>query len=1181
MSVTPVAADRQRGAHSRLPLPRLVLAGFALAAVAILLIAYFSFQSLQDRTVTANGVTHSLQVTQAVQGLLATMTGAETGQRGYLLTGDEAYLGLYTNARAEVAAQITNLRRLTAGNNAQQQRIDALQQLTAAKIETMTRTIALRRAGNTEQAMMVMRAGGTAVMDRIRTLIADMENIESSSLQAHEQDWQSAAQSSSDVTVVGSALLLLLVAASAVMTSRDYRARETRTWSRIGQMRLSGRLQGEQQVTELSSNALEFLADYLEAQLGAIYVDQQDGTLRRCATYGLRADSPGEVLRLGEGLLGQTAKENRTLHVRDVPENYLQATSSLGQGRPREILLAPASADGTLQAVVELGFFRHVGTEEIEFLGRLSESLAVALRTARHRARLEALLEQSQRQAEELQAQQEELRASNEEFELQARALSESQAQLEAQQAELEQTNAQLEHQTSMLERQNDDLSRAQTVLTDKTLELERANQYKSEFLTNMSHELRTPLNSALILAKILADNKTGNLSEEQVKFARTIDAACNDLLTLINDILDLSKIEAGKIETSFASEPIARLLDNLIKTVAPMAQQKGLRLGAVVEPGTPERIDTDVQRLGQILKNLLSNALKFTEKGEVSLRVFRSSADAIAFAVRDTGIGIPAQQQQVIFEAFRQADGSTHRRYGGTGLGLSISRQLARLLGGDISVQSTPGEGSVFTLTLPLRADGGRAPERTVTAETGGHRPGPGRSAGVPALMPPSAPAPAAPGPATTAGAGSAPQSQAMPGPAAIADDRAQLTPEGRTVLVVEDDARFAAILRDLAREMGFQCVVTHTAGDALAAVSVYRPRAVVLDINLPDHSGLGVLDQLKHDSRTRHIPVYIASVTDFTQEALERGAVGYALKPVKREQLVEAFRRLEAKFSQSLRHVLVVEDDERQRESIGELLGSQQVRIVGVRTALEALEQLRTTTFDCMVMDLNLPDLSGYELLERMAEQDNVSFPPVIVYTGRSLSRDAEQQLRRFSKSIIIKDARSPERLLDEVTLFLHQVESNLPPEQQRMLRVARDREAALEARRILVVEDDARNIFALSSLLEPKGVTVVIARNGREALEALERSRTVPTEAIDLVLMDIMMPEMDGLTAMQEIRKRPEWQRLPIIALTAKAMRDDQEKCLAAGANDYIAKPLDTDKLLSLVRVWMPKEKMQTRA
>jgi CheY-like chemotaxis protein len=404
--------------------------------------------------------------------------------------------------------------------------------------------------------------------------------------------------------------------------------------------------------------------------------------------------------------------------------------------------------------------------------------------------------------------------------------------------------------------------------------------------------------------------------------------------------------------------------------------------------------------------------------------------------------------------------------------------------------------------------------------------------------------------------------------------DDRDRLTPDGRRILVVEDDPRFAAILRDLARERGFLCIVTHSANDGLAAASLYLPHAILLDINLPDHSGLGVLDQLKRNPKTRHIPVHIASVTDYAQQARERGAIGYALKPVKREELIEAFRQLEAKASQSVRRVLVVEDDERQRESLRQLLANGDVQIVGVATAAAALAQLRATTFDCMVMDLNLPEVSGYQLLEQMAGHDEMPFPPVIVYTGRSLSRDEEQQLRRFSKSIIIKDARSPERLLDEVTLFLHQVESALPADRQRMLQVARDRDATLDGRRILVVEDDARNIFALSSVLEPKGAKVEIARNGREALELLGRSQGQPATAVDLVLMDIMMPEMDGLTAMREIRKRAEWKRLPIIALTAKAMRDDQEKCLSAGANDYIAKPLDVEKLLSLVRVWMPK-------
>jgi CheY-like chemotaxis protein len=580
----------------------------------------------------------------------------------------------------------------------------------------------------------------------------------------------------------------------------------------------------------------------------------------------------------------------------------------------------------------------------------------------------------------------------------------------------------------------------------------------------------------------------------------------------------------------------VAATVEGLLETLSPLAAQKGLAFTAAVEPGTPERLETDPQRLGQILKNLLSNAIKFTEAGGVSLRASAAGPGQVAFAVRDTGIGIPPHQQAIIFEAFRQADGSTHRRYGGTGLGLSISRDLARLLGGDVAVASTPGSGSVFTLTLPV------------------------------AYAPASTARPAAP---VAAEAVVARPPRPGPAPAELPDDRDHLT-GARRILVIEDDVAFARILRDLAHELGFECVVAHTAADGLAAAAEYRPSAIVLDVNLPDHSGLGVLDRLKHDARTRHVPVHVVSVADYRRQALERGAIGYALKPVQRDDLVEAFRRLEAKGTQAVRRVLVVEDDARQRESVQQLLKSDGVQIDGVETAAEALDRLRDTTFDCMVMDLNLPDMSGYELLERMAGQDEVSFPPVIVYTGRVLTRDEEQGLRRFSKSIIVKDARSPERLLDEVTLFLHQVESTLPVERQRMLKAARHREKALEGRRILVVEDDARNIFALSNVLEPKGAAVEIARNGREAIEVLERG----DGAIDLVLMDIMMPEMDGLTAMREIRKRPQWARLPIIALTAKAMRDDQERCLAAGASDYIAKPLDVEQLLSLVRVWMPK-------
>jgi CheY-like chemotaxis protein len=641
----------------------------------------------------------------------------------------------------------------------------------------------------------------------------------------------------------------------------------------------------------------------------------------------------------------------------------------------------------------------------------------------------------------------------------------------------------------------------------------------------------------------LLGDNPQRNLSDEQVQFARTIQSSGNDLLNLINDILDLSKIEAGHIEVRPETVSLARLTTDLRQTFDPVAGERHLDFAIEIAEDSPPAIITDRQRLEQILKNLLSNAFKFTENGGVKLRVARAQ-DTVAFAVTDSGIGVSADQHAAIFEAFRQADGSINRKFGGTGLGLSISRELARLLGGSIALESQPGAGSTFTVTIPLAYD-----------------------PSVVALRPESGPTPSG------VPAGSAPSTRPAL-PFDVDDDRAHLENARRILLVVEDDQAFAGIVRDLAREAGFQCLVAGTAEEALDLAKRFKPSAIVLDIGLPDGSGLAVLDRLKRDDATRHIPIHVVSASDHTQTALSLGAVGYLVKPVKREDLAAALQTLEAQLTRTVRRVLIVEDDPVQRDAVTRLLSAGDVETVSAGTAAECLRLLKAQTFDCMVLDLSLPDASGYSLLETLSKEGDYAFPPVIVYTGHDLTAEDEQKLRRYSSSIIIKGAKSPERLLDEVSLFLHQVVAELPPEQQKMIHEARNRDAVLEGRRILIVEDDIRNVYSLTSILEPRGAVVEIARNGQEALDALGRPADEAASPIELVLMDVMMPVMDGLDATRRIRQETRWAKLPIIMLTAKAMPDDQERCLAAGANDYMAKPLDVDKLLSLVRVWMPR-------
>jgi len=1149
MTQSAVSSIRVRKQPSGLPI---LVAMFA--AIAFFLgsgaIAYWNTVTLRK---SARQVSQSHQVIQSLEDVFGLLKDAETGQRGFVITGDDKYLEPYTAALPLIDARLADISRLTHDNPDQQSRLPGIKEQSAVKLQELAKVIQIRRAAGFEAASAEVKTDlGKAAMDQLRLQIAAMEDDERKLLAGRFERTEEAFHSAVESGVVSGLVGVLLAGGIAWLLHRAAQARQRQEWLRAGQAGLSEKLIGDQVAGELGGNALRFLCEYLEAKAGAIFVRDEE-VFHRGATYAVPSGAAlPERFSLGEGLLGQAAKDARPFLVSEVPDNYLSIGSGLGQGRPRHLLIAPTNADGAVNAVLELGFFEPVDGAVIELMDRCAETIGTAVRSAHSRARIMQLLEETQRQAEELQAQSEELRVSNEELEEQTRALQQSQAQLEQQQVELEQNNMQLEEQTRLLEVQKEDLTQSKVELENQARVVEQASRYKSDFLANMSHELRTPLNSSLILAQLLAENRGGNLTEEQIKYARTIQSSGNDLLALINDVLDLAKIEAGRMDLKPQRVAVGHLLKALHGQFEPVANHRGLALRFGTAPGTPESIETDPQRLEQVLRNLLSNALKFTEQGEVALEVRSAGDGRVAFAVRDTGIGIDAGQQRLIFEPFCQADGTTSRKYGGTGLGLSISRELARLLGGEIQLSSEPGTGSVFTVVLPEICPA------TPLEVAPGSAPAPGPSTPPPVTPPPRATA--SPRPSTPL--------------SVVPDDRDHISGSGRLILIVEDDPRYAEILANLAHEQKFQCLVTASAQEALVLAREHLPSAVLLDIALPDASGLFVLERLKHDARTRHIPVHVVSGSDYADKALALGAVGYMLKPVPREKLAEAFQALEARLTRRLHRVLVVEDDEVQRGALCKLLASRDVEALGARDAADCLTQLRSNTFDCMVLDLSLPDASGFSLLETLSDDEAYQFPPVIIYTGRELSADEEQRLRRYSKSIIIKGAKSPERLLDEVALFLHQVVAELPAEQQRMIEKARSRDAALEGRRVLLAEDDVRNVFALTSLLEPMGVSLEIARNGREALAALARARERKTSPIDLVLMDIMMPEMDGLTAMREIRAQPEWQKLPIIALTAKAMANDQEQCLAAGASDYLAKPLDVEKLLSLVRVWMPR-------
>jgi HAMP domain-containing protein/signal transduction histidine kinase/CheY-like chemotaxis protein len=916
-------------------------------------------------------------------------------------------------------------------------------------------------------------------------------------------------------------------------------------WLKTNLAKFTRMLQGQKDLLTVGRMILSELAPTVNAQHGVFYIMDGAGTdpvLKLLASYAFRErKSVSNRFRLGEGIVGQAAMEKERILLTSVPADYIQVASGLGEATPLNIIVLPVLFESQVKAVIELASFERFSATHQAFLDQLVESIGIVLNTIEANTLTEDLLKQSQTLASELQNRQQELQKTN---------------------AELEEKARQLADQNAEVERKNREVEQARQALEEKATQLSLTSKYKSEFLANMSHELRTPLNSLLILADQLATNPEGNLSGKQVEFARTIHGSGRDLLHLINDILDLSKIESGTVSVDLGEFAFTDVVENLERTFRHVAENKGITLDILVDKDLPPAINTDAQRLDQVLKNLLSNAFKFTEHGGVTVdityatrgwseeNVSLNRAEAvIAFAVSDTGIGISEDKQQTIFEAFQQADGSTSRRYGGTGLGLAISREIARLLGGEIRLKSTPGVGSTFTLYLPENGISASAPaplriERTIRTPIAlGHG---ARSHEVEEHGDENG------------------NEQREPEQSRLIDDRRNIGVGDQVVLITEDDLNFAQFELEMVRARGMKGLIATRGQTALTLAREYKPNGILLDVSLPDMEGWKVLERLKADLATRHIPVFVISVAEEPENALKQGAIMYANKPISREDLEKIIERIQT-FRDEPRKMLVIEDDENQRNAMVELIGNGTAKLTAVGTGEEARAALTEHDFSCVVLDLMLPDVSGFDLIEEI-RRDNPNLP-ILVYTGKDLSRDEEERLNRVAQTVIVKDVRSPERLYDQAALWIHRDIDKLPEDKRALINRLHRAEDVLTGKRVLLVDDDVRNIFAMTSVLERYGMEVLDAESGKAALEILNEN-----DNVDLALMDIMLPEMDGYQVMREIRNMYDYRMLPIIALTAKAMKGDREKCIEAGASDYIAKPVDTEKLLSMLRMWL---------
>jgi CheY-like chemotaxis protein/signal transduction histidine kinase/CHASE3 domain sensor protein len=1129
-----------------------VLSGFIVSIILVLVVGVLSYKSINQFRDDTGYVEHTQKVIKTSNNLLQQMIDAETGMRGYVATQEPAFLDPYKVAVPRISTDLNQLKSLISDNPIEVRRVDSLATLVSEQLAILKTDIDIRPVKGLDYMVQNhLLLNGKKTMDQIRMLNDHIVNTENDLLAKRKANSEESSTEAIVIIMTGSAVFLVIILmlffyiqgtfeqqkkiedeirVSNIQLERVLGENEAKNWLLTGAGLLNEKMQGQQSEKELSQNVLTEVCTYVDALTGTFYLYNENAKqLELYSSYAFHnLDTLKKTVKLTEGWLGQAAEDKKAAVVKGKLNDKLSMESSLVSNDLVESVIVPFFFDKKLKGVMEVAFRDELTDRNRNFILEVANDVGIAVNTAQARTIMHDLFEETQQQAEELSAQQEEMRVTNEELLNKTELLQASDEELRVQQEELRSINSELEEKASLLEEKNQAIEEARESINLKVLELEATGRYKSEFLANMSHELRTPLNSILVLARILKDNKPHNLSEDQIKYASVIFNAGNDLLTLINDILDLSKIESGKMDLQNDNIKITDILNDTEMLFTQIAANKKIKFTTSTS-NVPASIFVDKGRLEQILKNLLSNAFKFTpDGGSIAINVARGVNDkTIGFSIKDSGIGIPPEKQKIIFDAFQQADGSTSRKYGGTGLGLSISRELATLLGGFISLKSEPGQGSEFTLIIPLQA-----------AEVVHEEAIPDVQSFTPA--------------------------EVLLKPVNTIIRRPDREP---TVVIVEDDKNFADILENYAKEHGYQSILVNDGTTAVEIVKENLPDAVILDIMLPGKDGWQILKELKEAPETAEIPVHLMSAGDAAANRVKReGAISFLKKPIDTDTLDKLFADIMQSTGTQFTQVLLVEDHKAQSQALKEMMIGQGISVDQAFDGESAYRMLQDKQYQCVILDLNLPDISGLDLLDKIKAEDKFASLPIIINTAMQLDKTSVSRLMKYANAMVVKTNKSSDRLIDEVNLFLNKISQNTSTGTVSKNTAAKN---IMKGKKVLIVDDDMRNIFALSSALESYDFIIETAGDGEEAITKLEEIAD-----IDIVLMDIMMPKMDGYEATRHIRQQGKWAKLPVIALTAKAMQDDKEKCIAAGANDYITKPVDIDRLIALMQLWLEK-------